>query len=273
MNVLKMSVLKPILFCSSFGLISVAALVTGEIAQAADRQPKLNPQTLRSTQISWDFKPPNRNAPSSTAGGASRSGACVSAEPPLTLLLPSKTFGLTAAARPTFLLYLPKTTAQSAQFVLKDSNNRNVYQTMIELPSRHGIVRLSLPEQAPALKVGQDYQWYFAVVCDPDDRSEDVIAQGWIQHTLPNANLVNALKRATASEQVALYAQSSYWYDSVAMLAALRQANPKDAKLNADWLRLLKAVGLTQVADQPLLGSPLQASQPLPNRPIGNGTR
>jgi hypothetical protein len=259
--------IKSILFVTSLTLVLAIDLLHETSAQAQSVAPK-----LRSFEVSWDFKPPNRDAPQTTAGGASRNGSCVSTAPPLTLLIPETKIGLTTLARPTFLVYLPNTTAKSAEFVLRDINDKDVYRTLIQLPATPGIFRFSLPEQAPGLEVDKDYRWFFSMICRPNDRLEDVFASGWVQRVQPTRKLATALfLNPPSREQVALYAESSYWYDSLALLAELRQKQPNDAELKANWLRMLKSVGLAEVADQPLLNPPAKPTQPVRRRSSGSG--
>jgi hypothetical protein len=54
-------------------------------------------------------------------------------------------------------------------------------------------------------------------------------------------------------EQAALYAKVGIWYDSLSLLAQLKQTQPSDNTFAANWVELLDSVGLEEIATQPLL--------------------
>lgn len=197
------------------------------------------------------FKPPNRGAPMTTAGGASRS-SCVQGGQSLTLLVPDSTLGLTLSAHPSFFVYVPPSQAKSAEFVIKDAADNDVYRATVPLSSKAGIVSLKLPQNAPGLEVGKDYRWYFSMVCRPGDRLEDVFVSAWIQRVTPDAALAKSIQRASLRSRPALYAQSGIWHDTVSSLMELRQGNPKDLTLLADWNTLMRSVGLVDMANMPI---------------------
>jgi hypothetical protein len=222
-------------------------------------------------QISLNFNPPDRGAPGTTTGGGSRAlSACTRGRMPLTLLVPTDKvgkFGLTAVPRPTLLVYVPKTNARSAEVTLVGRNSQNskesdgLGQATIPLSGEAGIITVKLPDSLPDLEVGKDYQWYFSLICNPAERTDDIVSSAWISRTPPKPALAKALERAKPHDRPALYSSSSYWYDTLAALSELRQANPQDLNLKADWTQLLKSVGLKEVAEQPLL-RPVSAPSP-----------
>jgi hypothetical protein len=213
-------------------------------------------QTQSSSQqtqhISLDFKLPKRGAPSSTAGGASRS-FCVTGKTPLTVITPSTTLGLTTAARPTFFLYVPRTLAKSAEFVLRDTDENDVYRATVALAGTPGVVSITLPDSAPALEVNKDYRWFFSMICRPGDRLEDVFVSAWVQRVPLEQTVATALQRATLRDRPGILAEAGLWYDTLTALAELRQKSPNDAALTQNWTTLLQSVGLQQVSTEPLL--------------------
>ena len=203
------------------------------------------------------FKPPKRGTPATTAGGATRGNSfCVTGKTPLTVLVPSSRIGLTMRARPTFFVYVPPTSAKSAEFVLQDDQDNDVYRTTVELSGTPGVVSLSLPETAPALKVDQDYLWYFSVVCQPNDRLKDVFVSAWVQRVKPDKKVTDSLKRAIPRDRPAIYADASLWYDTISSLADLRRSNSRDTTLTNEWSELLDFVGLKKIAKEPLSKQP-----------------
>ncbi len=200
------------------------------------------------------FKPPNLGTLKTTAGGATRSGTCTMEKTALTALVPTSKLALTTEGRPTFFLYLPKNSAQSAEFTLKDADERDIYRTTIPLAGRSGLVSFQLPASAPALEKGKDYQWYFSVICQPSDRLRDDFVTAWIRRVDPNPDLVSTLKSVSARQRPNVYAQAGIWQDTLAALTELRRTRPTDATLSDEWNSLLKSVGLSQISQ--VAGSP-----------------
>lgn len=220
------------------------------VEQAQSRQAQFNGQQAQ--QISLNFKPPKRGAPSATTGGASRS-FCVTGKTPLTVLTPSTALGLTTAAHPTFFLYVPKTAAKSAEFVLRDTDENDVYRATVALAGTPGIVSITLPNSAPVLEVNKDYRWFFSMICRPGDRLEDVFVSAWVQRVPLDRAVATALQKATQRDRPNILAGAGLWYDTLTALAELRQKNPNDAALTQDWTTLLQSVGLKQISDEPLV--------------------
>lgn len=250
MEIIKLMAHQPFFRHSVVSLAAIAALTIPNLASPAAAQ---QPSQLRSAPIklSLNFKVPKRGAPTITAGGASRS-FCLAGRTPLTILTPNTNLGLTTSARPSFFVYVPKTAAKSAEFVLKDSSDEDIYRATVPLSGTPGVISLRLPDTAPALQVNKSYRWFFSMVCRPGDRLEDVFVGAWVQRSQPDAALARAIKRATPKELPAIYAEAGYWYDTLTTLADLRRNNPKDQTLAQDWQKLLQSVGLNQVSNAPL---------------------
>lgn len=206
--------------------------------------------------LSWcfpaqaQFNPPNLGAPKTTAGGGSRwdtnSPSCIPGEKSRALV-PYNKVGLTTQARPTFFLYLSNTNAQLAEFMLLDINEKNVYQTTISIPRKASVVSFQLPPESPSLKINQYYQWYFKVICQPNDRRKDEFVAGWIRRVQPNSDLLNTLKSSPPRQHPNVYAQAGIWQDTLTTLAELRRTRSADATVIDEWNRLLKSVGLENI--------------------------
>jgi hypothetical protein len=218
------------------------------------------------TSAEAQFRPPNRGAPRTTAGGATRSGSCITEKAALTALVPKSKLALTTEARPTFFLYLPKTNAQSAEFTLKDVDENDIYRTTIPLTGQSGAVSFQLPADAPALEVGKDYQWFFNVVCQPSDRLRDDFVTAWIQRVEPDQTLLSALNSAAPRQRPNIYAQAGIWQDTLAALTTLRRNRPSDPTLTEEWNSLLRSVGIEQVPGGPPVGQLSLETRPSPQK-------
>jgi hypothetical protein len=193
--------------------------------------------------------PPGRNAPrGGTAGGGSRpvGGACLSnpsaKSSSLTALVPDHHLGLTQAERPNFLVYMPQTTAQTAEFSLFDEQMNGIYQMSVPV-SKAGLVSIRLPDTAPPLAKDKPYYWTVALACNPSDRTEDWVVGGWIERAEPSATLKQQLANVTAVERASLYAKQGFWYDALDTLVELQRTQPNHPVIATTWAELMKSVG------------------------------
>ncbi|HEY9665766.1 MAG TPA: DUF928 domain-containing protein, partial [Coleofasciculaceae cyanobacterium] len=208
-------------------------------------------------QINAQLPPPPPNNPDETRGGGTRDGGrcpqdAITSDQPLTALSPVSELGLTVAERPTFLAYVPQTTAQTAEFSLFDQNNKGIYQTTFALTNTPGIVSFSLPPNAPPLEIGKDYTWSFAMICDPKKRLQDQFVRGRIRRTQLDSALMNQIEKATPKERVSLYRNADVWYEAIFTLFELKRSQPDDPSVSVAWKELLNSGGLNFIAAQPL---------------------
>ena len=242
------------LFLCGFPLLTLAQQSTSEVLGLPGRTPAL----ARNAPLFLQAKPstpPNPGLPGRRQPASPR-GPCFPGKKPLTALLPATNLGLTVAAYPTFFFYVPETAATAVEFVLLDEENGNkLYETMFTITGKPGIFSLSLPtnKTLPPLEIGKNYHWYFSVVCDPEDRAGDVYVDGWVQRVEPSSVLVGELDKASPGEQVALYQKHQLWHETLTTLEKRRRLSPNDAVLAAQWANLLRAAGLSEIAQEPLV--------------------
>ena len=235
---------------SSLRLIS--ALLTLSVLVA----PNFTPSVQAQNQATSFEPPPGRDAPrEGTAGGGSRpvGSACGVSQSgvrgaTLTALSPGRHLGLTASARPKFLVYVPKTSAQTMELSLFDEQMNGVYQMNVPVANRTGLVNIELPENAPSLVKDKPYYWTVALVCNKNERTEDIVVGGWIERSELNDNLKQQLAKVGAVERASLYAKQGFWYDAVNTLVELQQKEPQNVAIAASWTELLKSVGLDAIA-------------------------
>ncbi|MGI0487263.1 DUF928 domain-containing protein [Pantanalinema rosaneae CENA516] len=205
------------------------------------------------------FEPPvGKGAPSQTAGGGRRQGGICSNSPAsmleqsLVALMPSNMTGLVLAERPTFLFYVPKTAAKTAEFVLDDvQSGQRLVRAVVNIPESPGIYSFT-PDLATPLQLDQEYAWVFSMVCGEEGDVEDALVRGRVRRIKADSALVSQLAQATPLEQVTLYARSGIWFEAVNSLVALRSSQPNDPELTAAWQKLLQSVGLAAIAAAPL---------------------
>ncbi|NJP09695.1 MAG: DUF928 domain-containing protein [Leptolyngbyaceae cyanobacterium RU_5_1] len=205
--------------------------------------------------------------PRRRGGGGSRGPCLVPGKPPLTALVPDMSAGLTLSKSPTFWFYLPYTLTpnQSAEFVLKDEQDQEVYKTKLSgKEASPGIISLQLPSTI-ALKANSNYHWYFLSYCDPQNQNRFVYVNGLIRR-VERPHLEQQLKSVPTQEHTRLYTNEGVWYDALTSLGDRLHASPKNDKLKQEWVSLLRSVGLEKLASEPFVPccSPLISSQQPP---------
>ena len=184
-------------------------------------------------------------------GAATRGVVCPNDKnkPPLTALIHGKNLGLTIKDRPTFWFYLPYKISLKTpvNFTLTDAQEKVVYQQNLRLVNTPGIIGITLPNNAPSLEVDKIYEWKLAA-CDADS----VI--GRIKRVKPSNKVMSQLQANTGRDRILVYAENSFWYDTLTELIELRRHNPQDKDFQADWEILLKSdgVNLANIASERL---------------------
>ncbi|MGQ4647639.1 DUF928 domain-containing protein [Lyngbya aestuarii] len=213
---------------------------------------------LTTPSIALEFSPPEGIAPIGGETEALRSSFFHEGKS-LTALIPETQFGLTVSEYPTFFVYVPQTSGQVGVFTLLDEDKNIVYETTLKLPETDGIVSFGLPatESLAPLAIGKLYRWYFGIIYDAEDRSRDLLVQGWVQRIEPKPSLINELEIAAPQSYPALYADAGIWHEAIATLAQLRRSQPDNLMWINQWQELLKSepVKLDEIAEKTLLES------------------
>lgn len=238
-------------YLTSLLLSALLPVFASSALMALPTQP--NTQKLVPKRVGLNFKIPNRGRPPVTIGGATRGNCSTQSKLPLSLV-PTGSVGVTTVDHPSFFIYVPTSSARTAEFLLLGNNDRDVlYQTLFELPKTSGIIHFPLPKDAPALQVGQRYHWYVTVLCNPAlGPSGNPTVEGWVERTEQNPSLTAALKRDELDRHPTLYAESGIWHETLTTLAELRRRSPNSMQLMSDWRGLLQSVGLGSIANEPL---------------------
>lgn len=252
------TVQKTVLSALSIMLLSHGLLIKPAHAETLPTLPiQFNPDTLI-----------NPGRPGGRRRGGGSRGGC-QAEIPLTAIAyadsrtvaelgvtrTEETVGmLTTQAQPTLWFYLPTPLAANTptEFILKDGLNRTLFQDQISGETdQPGIVGLSVPFD---LEVGKAYHWFFTMGCDDTDQTT---VDGWIQRRTVNPNLSRTFNQANSQDRAALYASYGFLQDALSELAAMRLAHSEngteEGAVAQTWTNFLSALGLTEVANTPVL--------------------
>lgn len=194
------------------------------------------------------YSPPRKLSPRARVGGEMRGTG--GSDPEIQALVPDHV-GLTINQTPALNWFLSKPTAYTVRFTLVDNRStKPVYEAAIPSPKKAGIQTISLKEMGLALEPDVQYRWYVSVIRNPDSPSQDIVAGGVIERCEFNACLVEASPHLACSTQsVQDNARQGFWYDAMACLCSLIDAQPTDAPLRRMRAALLKQVGLHGVAE------------------------
>ncbi len=208
--------------------------------------------------------PPKRGTPFAEEGTGSR-GNCLYKEnlPPLTRLVGSSKLQLTIKEHPEFWIYVPYTEKEAplATFSLQDGDDE-IYKTSFKLSDNSGIIKISLPNNLPPLKVNNKYRWYVDIKCPNANSTKEsptpAFLTGIVTRVMPSDSLKNALQIASNTiDIIAAYAENGIWYDAFNELAQMKQQEPENPEIQQVWLELLsdENVKLTEVVSEPIIGS------------------
>jgi hypothetical protein len=191
--------------------------------------------------------------PGRRIGGGTR-GECLAGRQPLVALNPANNLGVTTNDAPSVYFLMPALNETlQVEFILRDSSETSVYKTAFDVNTTEEIVGIRLPEGQ--LKADQDYHWYFSVICDPEDRSQNVVLTGWLRRVsseIESPEIENQSDLESSLERVMLYQESGLWTDAIATLVELHQTYPHDNEILSQWTQLLQLLELDTVVELPL---------------------
>jgi hypothetical protein len=196
------------------------------------------------------FVPPKRGKPAGRVGGGSRSTGG-EAWPVLAALVPDHV-GQTVSGQPSLFWYIdavPKAGSQLVFALIDEESVEPIREISLDAPAQPGVQRISLSAYGVKLEPGVEYEWSVALVLDPDQRSNDIIASGWIDRVKKAPEgLESRIQEGTATEAVNAYAEEGLWYDALSAVSDLIDRSPGDASLKQIRAALLQQVGLGEVA-------------------------
>jgi Domain of Unknown Function (DUF928) len=171
-------------------------------------------------------------------GGRTDVGLCSATSESVLALVPLSKAAMGTAATPRLLFYSPYTTQSqiNARFVIRDESTKVVMTTSINLPSKPGIIGVTLPKE---LKLDKTYRWYFSVLCSSKDPSKNPGLEGPIRRVLISPDVESQLKTAKSPETTAeVYAKAGLWIDAINILADKRDSS---SSVRQAWSKLLKS--------------------------------
>jgi hypothetical protein len=209
-------------------------------------------QTTTATPV---YQPPLRGT---TAGGRIGGGTRGTGEQSITMsVLAPEHPGLTVSAQPRLYWYVSENVDIPAELTVVDKHSADpLLELSVAAPIQRGIHALDLEQQGIRLEPGVRYEWYVALVVDPQQRSNDIVAGGEIEFVSPAADLEGNLASAGEGSGPVIYAEAGIWYDAIDAVSLLIAQNPTDAARREQRAALLDQVGLGQAAAYDRPGKP-----------------
>ena len=159
-----------------------------------------------------------------TTGGGTRGGGCGESTPiGTTALAPQTVLGQTISTRPTLTWFVADEEPYLVQVrfyrYLSTDPAEDRIEPMITYDigqSQPGYMTFTLPDDQPALAIGEIYHWKVFLDCVPSQPSKRSIARANLQVVAPPAGFV-----ATGDpvQQAAQYEAAGLWYDAIAVLS------------------------------------------------------
>lgn len=216
----------------------------------------LLPQSTIVASANWRviYRPPNRGAPNTTGTGGSRPG-CPTMVKPIAAIAPLKSnWGETIAARPTLWFYQPYQGDAIELNLIDETTQTSAFKQLYKSNKKPGIIPLTIPETAPALKIDQIYRWQINFICNGKTQQAYNVS-GTIVRRATTSNLNYRLKLAKPETRIAILANQGFWFDTVNEMATMMRSVPKDPIVQQNWRSLLSQpeVKLDNWKDEPLV--------------------
>jgi Domain of Unknown Function (DUF928) len=196
------------------------------------------------------YKPRKDSTPRGRVDGGFRGGD--KGEPVLRVLAPDHV-GFTVKGEPPLYWYLSKETSLPVEFTLVDTRAiPPIVETSLSSPAHAGVQKVWLKDLGKSLEPGVQYLWSVSLIPDPESRSRDIMARGTIERIPFDEALMLDLVKPCKRETIYVFAEKGVWYDAIACVCELIDANPHDPALRKLRAALLKQIDLNDVAEHDL---------------------
>ncbi len=230
------------------GLILSIGLCDPPTAPAVADEPAVSqPGATESVPLPL-YQPPKKLTPRARVGGGLR--GTDGSDPVLVALVPDHV-GLTVKKTPVLNWFLSKPTTYPLKFTLIDIRSVTpLHEGPIPTPAQAGIQSINLKDWNLVLEADVQYRWYISAIRNPDSPSQDIVAGGVIERCEFSNCLVEMQVDLSCNQQsVVRNALRGFWYDAMACLCELIDANPSDQTLRRQRAALLNQIGLSGVAE------------------------
>jgi uncharacterized protein DUF928 len=239
----------------TIGIVSLCMMVLwSAMGMAAGSTSPPSIRKVQSTTESGDslplYKPRKGSMPRGRVDGGFRGGD--KGEPVLRVLAPDHV-GFTVKGEPPLYWYLSKQTSLPVEFTLVDTRAiPPIVEMSLSSPAHAGVQKVWLKDLGKSLEPGVQYLWSVSLIPDPESRSRDIMARGTIERIPFDEALMLDLVKPCKRETIYVFADKGVWYDAIACVCELIDANPHDPALRKLRASLLKQIDLNDVAEHDL---------------------
>ncbi len=200
-------------------------------------------------------KNPYEGLPSNRRDGGSR-GNCIANGKDFIALVPESPVNLMASVSSQLFFYVPQTEeSKIIEFVLRTKEDTLVHETFIKTTGQGGIMSVTIPDQfkEDSENFQGYYHWYLSMICDPSERSRDIVLEGWMKLVKLDNRVKEKMELFSPIEKLNLLQQKDIWYDSISLLGEFQKLNPNETTINTEWKQLLDSIGLEELGDEPFI--------------------
>ncbi|MDJ0532556.1 MAG: DUF928 domain-containing protein [Xenococcaceae cyanobacterium MO_207.B15] len=202
-----------------------------------------------SVELSYQGLPSNRR------DGGSR-GNCVANGKDFVALVPETPVNATASISSQLFFYVPQTEKPKIiEFVLRNKDDKLVHEAFVQTTGEAGIMSVKIPDQIQdnlSQTLG-DYHWYLSMICDPNQRSRDIVLEGWIKYVELDNSVQQKIDLSNSIETSNLLQQEGIWYDALTVLAEQKKLGSNLVSLKTEWSQMLESIGLVELSSEPLI--------------------
>lgn len=177
----------------------------------------------------------------------------------LMALIPQKTVGISASNAPKLFFYVPEVKKQSTlEFVLRNENDQLMYEAFLSTEG-NGIMSVEVPADVSSnmLEADQNYHWYLSMICDGQQRSRDIVVEGWMRQEDIDVATQRQLNTANSIEKAEVYHEQGLWFDALSALAENPDSVAEKSLMRQKWSEMLSSVGLEDLVSEPFVETQL----------------
>lgn len=233
-------------FKYSLTLLSFSLVILSVNAKQPAGQSISSPTpTPINTILSMTYVPPVRGAPTTRTIGAGTRGTRTTQPLSITVLAPNHT-GWTNTDQPTLYWHSNQPITHPIEItILAQAAEEPLLDIKMSHIDHAGIHAIDLSTQPVYLQPNIQYQWFVAVVINPQHRSTDVLSNATIQYVPASEHLTRQISHTLPASQPSLYAQAGYWYEAMQVTEQLIQRHPNASNFALLRKQLLEQVALT----------------------------
>ena len=236
-------------FLIVFNLVSVKSIHSTTPKQTTDNNNKT---------VYTDFGLPTHRRDGGSRGSSDNCVASAKNQN-LIALIPEQTIVANASATPKLFFYVPEITNQkSLEFVLRNEKDELMYEAFLSTKGK-GIMSIEIPANLDFDLLGteKNYHWYLSMICNEQQRSHDIVVEGWMRQEKIDPAVREQLQTANNSvEQAEVYRDRGFWYDALSVLAE-NVSVTKEPVVQQKWSQMLESIGLKELASQPFVETEL----------------